>query len=778
MKKINKKIITIIIVFIITLSLIAKFSYAANTNLTSNEYEIIDNTIIAVPTTKELKVSEIKNHISISNDIEIYNKNNEKLNDNDLVGTGYKLKNSSNTYNIVVLGDVTGDGSISLGDVAKLYNSYKGKVKLRGFYLNSAKITRGDNLQLGDVSKLYNYYKKDNASLAYHIKRLSFNEEDVSIKISNKDLTNLYTKTFSITNNGNDSETYDLYLSELLNDVSNKDKFVYTLTCSEANININEKELPSESSKLLENISIESKKTHNYVLKIILKDEIASFDDDLNSGFEAKLTIDKKVDYKDNLPRDGRGISIDNIVSNVEELKKLNAKVNEVVETLGYYEENDQGGAYYTIEEKNKQTIDDGKYILLDNGLVANLMSIDNAYNLKQFGAKGDSISDDSNYIKNAFKQINNNTLFVPKGTYMFGNSVSIYNKTNIQIIGEGEESQFKAMKDLPRGKVLLYFSEIKDIVINHISLDGNIEENPLGDVYNAQGGIELISFWGARNVIVDDCTFEDNAYAAIGLMFGTTIDGVYNSRYSNNKFLSTDCTVISMGRKNIDYLLYENNYVDGHDNSEPVSIFGASGGVSSHIKVNNNVIKNKTYGSSVFIGGYSDEDHTEIHDVIVTNNRFEKSASGAIIRHATNVLVANNYIDSVGKGIEASNSSNVEIRDNTIINTKRQGIHIDTTTDVSIHGNTIKDCGWANENFFYVDIRNENTNLDIYENNIIRTNPDLYLYAIIVYGSGANIHDNYFEDVGIVLYVDSHDNIVKNNNTRVSNRGTNNIVE
>lgn len=64
---------------------------------------------------------------------------------------------------------------------------------------------------------------------------------------------------------------------------------------------------------------------------------------------------------------------------------------NSVCKTLGYYNENDNGGAYYLIsDEKTNYSIE------LENGLFANFINPNNLeINVKQFGCLGDGISDD-----------------------------------------------------------------------------------------------------------------------------------------------------------------------------------------------------------------------------------------------------------------------------------------------------------------------------------------------------------------------------------------------
>lgn len=86
--------------------------------------------------------------------------------------------------------------------------------------------------------------------------------------------------------------------------------------------------------------------------------------------------------------------------------------------TLGYYELNDGGHATYLIRKKNDNDENDGGSIhfLSSESLVAELIVDNGIINVKQFGAKGDGETDDTNAIQKSIDFIE--CVLIPEGVY------------------------------------------------------------------------------------------------------------------------------------------------------------------------------------------------------------------------------------------------------------------------------------------------------------------------------------------------------------------------
>lgn len=95
----------------------------------------------------ENKVSDIKGKITTDLDIEIVNNKNEILKENDLVGTGSKVRIKENgnvlrEYLILIYGDVNGDGKINSIDLLVLQRHILEIEKFDGIYLKAANVRK------------------------------------------------------------------------------------------------------------------------------------------------------------------------------------------------------------------------------------------------------------------------------------------------------------------------------------------------------------------------------------------------------------------------------------------------------------------------------------------------------------------------------------------------------------------------------------------------------------------------------------------------------------
>lgn len=188
-------------------------------------------------------------------------------------------------------------------------------------------------------------------------------------------------------------------------------------------------------------------------------------------------------------------------VKNIEELKKLDAKIGDKYKNLGYYEENDGGeGRYDIIANSNDIKVDNGLYIQLENGLIAKLAIINNTVNVKQFGAKGNKANDDTTYLNTAFNSGITN-IEIPIGEYKITDVINISTK-NTNVIGNAStiftDNDYKPKKY----SEFLFIMGTDNCNINNLKIEARETQN-LENLYSAQVYI------GASNIKVQNCSFK-----------------------------------------------------------------------------------------------------------------------------------------------------------------------------------------------------------------------------------------------------------------------------
>lgn len=281
----------------------------------------------------------------------------------------------------------------------------------------------------------------------------------------------------------------------------------------------------------------------------------------------------------------------------------------------------------------------------------------------QMFGAKGDGIKNDTKAVQAAIDYVAKNNLllpvYIPEGIYSVRN---LKLKQGVSLVGEGEKSILLADPSCKTWDGILYCYNLKSATIRNITFDGN---KPIvsGD---HQKGTANMWIRSSSNIEIRDCSFQNNWY------LGICLKNSDNIVIESNDFVNLDCGVITT-EKPSNNITINDNYFDGAEYSEPISIFALEEGYHNNITITNNIMKNHIKGS------------------------------GILLRAVKNVTVQNNLIDNCGTGIYCTASKynneeygvyNAVIENNTIVNTVYEGILLTYISDSKVQNNIIENPG------------------------------------------------------------------------------------
>ena len=415
--------------------------------------------------------------------------------------------------------------------------------------------------------------------------------------------------------------------------------------------------------------------------------------------------------------------------NSVDEMKNSVNLINgSFAETYGFYSVNDGGKAKYKIREIiENETIDEITVISLENNLVAELI-IENEMNVKQFGAKGDGINDDTLAFQTALN--NCNIVFVPETLeyYKINNTLNL--NSNSKIYGVGETSKILMPNNLL--KIIFNLVNIKDIIIDNLKLcNESCQTGSTPDLTKNK----LIYVENSENITIQNCTFE-NAYSRGILVFRTKNFYYLNNIFKNATFemlmILPETENVFVDKCIFDNIIstYQNTYLFATGRTDTQTYeFGTKNvhvtnskflnnpnweGIDTHACVGfyceNNYIENCKKGIMAVFGDTHPiiTDEIKHGDIYIKNNvivnppqnadfGINAGVSASLDFIARNINIENNYIDGFGNSttigaIISQATKYLNILNNTIKNSKGTGMALTCIIQANIKNNQIID--------------------------------------------------------------------------------------
>lgn len=403
----------------------------------------------------------------------------------------------------------------------------------------------------------------------------------------------------------------------------------------------------------------------------------------VDNGFEGTEEdfVNQYINADNYYDKDEVDKRITHVFGVVNTMKHADLKAGNIVATMGYHSISDGGGGEYIIIPTDVYLIvDNGSLFHLDNGLYAKLLRKETV-NIKQFGAYGDGIHDDTEAIQNAINA--SNIVFVPETNSYYKVTNNITFKSGLTIYGCGEKSKLLMPNTLQ--KKLFDISNVKDIIIDNIKLCN--ESCQTGSSVDLNKN-RFIFTENVENITIKNCYF-DKAYSR-----GIEIFKTKNLKYINNVFTNATFDMLLLLPE------VENVVVDN-------SIFDTVTSTYTH-----------TY---LFSTGHLDQNTYDFacKNITVKNSKFLNNPNWeGIDTHSCNGFYCeNNYIENCKAGIMAQYGSTYPITREEI---KHGDIYIKNNIIVkspaSVTYGIVVGVG-GNENFLCKNVNVENNYVEGYGN-------------------------------------------------------------
>jgi hypothetical protein len=268
-------------------------------------------------------------------------------------------------------------------------------------------------------------------------------------------------------------------------------------------------------------------------------------------------------------------------------------------------------------------------------------------YNVRDYGAKGDGITDDRQAIQDAIDSaaISGGTIYLPPGIYLLASESTdadkhqslLTPKSNVNIIGAGEKSILKVAADTNARwagtnapNVFACKSMLSNCIFKEFVIDWNGANNLLTSTDTRRNNAGIMALWGGYNILCDNVTIKDTpGNQCIFFPNQSNVDsGQGYITVQNCKFENSGEGLA--GNYNYDhssvYLNGKHNKIINNKFVSPIKVRGTAFEIhGSYAEAYGNYIEN--YENSFYLA----TDYEGITDIVVHHNVFKNVCNGNV---------------------------------------------------------------------------------------------------------------------------------------------------
>ncbi len=256
-------------------------------------------------------------------------------------------------------------------------------------------------------------------------------------------------------------------------------------------------------------------------------------------------------------------------VSTFYDLQSAKVAEDGTITTLGFYEENDGGGAEYIVSSTPSSTNIINASVEIAGGLYANLIFTD-SINVKQIGAKGDGNNDDFGYFDSIVSAGIGVT--VPAGTYEMNNR-NLTLPSSLTLSGT-EDSR----PTLSRTTIVAPYG----VTLRNLTLDGGNKQALYlqGRANNIGNFLVLVNPESSSSVNYENCTFQNADFGSFAM-----VDDSEKSKYFTSD-KATGCTFKNLRFIGVYHCLNSNLSEYRNNTFEDIGDYDVTSGTIAALKI------------------------------------------------------------------------------------------------------------------------------------------------------------------------------------------------